>query len=92
MNSMLVLLEQAADVVCPYETIRFALCVFHAARIVFGGGGLELTYFLFLSICRCRLSALISFNLLLLFFLRESSLYFRCVVVFPAACESLIVI
>lgn len=37
MNSMLVLLEQAADVVCPYETIRFALCVFHAARIVFGG-------------------------------------------------------
>lgn len=91
MNSMLVLLEQAADVVCPYETIRFALCVFHAARIVFGGG-LELTYFLFLSICWCRLSALIYFNLLLLFFLRESSLYVRCVVVFPAACESLIVI
>lgn len=57
-----------------------------------GGGGLELTYFLFLSICWCRLSALIYFNLLLLFFLRESSLYVRCVVVFPAACESLIVI
>lgn len=68
------------------------LCVSSTLLASCLGGGLELTYFLFLSICWCRLSALISFNLLLLFFLRESSLYFRCVVVFPAACESLIVI
>lgn len=66
------------------------LCV--SSTLLASCWGLELTYFLFLSICWCRLSALIYFNLLLLFFLRESSLYFRCVVVFPAACESLIVI
>lgn len=87
MNSMLVLLEQAADVVVP--TRRSALLCVSSTLLASCLGGLELTYFLFLSICWCRL--LIYFNLLLLFFLRESSLYFRCVVVFPAACESLIV-
>lgn len=73
-------------------TRRSALLCVSSTLLASCLGGLELTYFLFLSICWCRLSALIYFNLLLLFFLRESSLYVRCVVVFPAACESLIVI